>query len=153
LIDALASRRRVVHLGGRQGLGEGVWEMLSDEARRATDIALWKQVRDVVRAAFDAAAFDAVVGDLSAAAGDRITGDAVKVVEVTGKRVGLNEGERSSVLKHLIDGGDLSRYGLHSAITRTAQDVDSYDRATDLERAGGRVIELDTASWRELQAA
>jgi hypothetical protein len=36
--------------------------------------------------------------------------------------------------------------------TRTAEDAADYDRATELEAAGGRVIELAAAEWRSLAA-
>jgi hypothetical protein len=72
------------------------------------------------------------------------------VVEVTAKRFGLTEPERGQVLRHLVDGGDLSRYGLANALTRASQDVESYDRATDLERLGGMIVELPRQAWQEL---
>jgi hypothetical protein len=75
------------------------------------------------------------------------------VVEVTATRFGLNETERKSVLDHLIRGGDLSQYGLHNAITRTAEDLDDYDRASDFERFGGQIIELPANEWRQIAEA
>ena len=41
------------------------------------------------------------------------------------------------MLRHLIEGGDLSAYGLVNAVTHFAQDVDDYDRATEFEALGG----------------
>jgi hypothetical protein len=55
-------------------------------------------------------------------------------------------------MRHLIEGGDLSAWGLGNAITRSAQDVDSYDRATELEAVGGKVIELSPSEWRSVQS-
>ncbi len=55
-------------------------------------------------------------------------------------------------MQHLIRGGDLSAWGLANAITRTAEDAADYDRATELEVAGGRVIELGPADWKALAA-
>lgn len=78
--------------------------------------------------------------------------DVVQVIERFGKKLGISEGEQKGVLQHLIQGGDLSKYGVHSAITRYAQDVDDYDRATDLEKAGARVIELPRNEWISLAA-
>ena len=48
--------------------------------------------------------------------------------------------------------GDLSVWGLANAVTRTAEDVADYDRATELEATGGRVIELPRADWRAIAA-
>lgn len=143
---------RKYHLGARADLGEEVYKLLSADTRRKTDEALWGQIRDVVTAAFDRAQFDAVVEQLKAATEDPIE-DPVKVVDVTVERFGMNESEKGSILKHLIEGGDLSRYGLHAAITRAAEDLPDYDRASEFERFGGQVIELKREEWRELQLA
>src|SRR5262245_27225407 len=82
----------------------------------------------------------------------RIDADPVAVVEVAAGRFDLNEAERTSVLTHLIRGGDLSQWGLANAVTRAAQDSESFDRATELEAAGGRVIELAPSDWKALAA-
>ena len=84
---------------------------------------------------------------------DKITGDVPKVVEVTAKRLGLNETEGKSVLRHLIEGGDLSRFGMFNAITRMSADVESYDRASELEVIGPQVIELAKDDWKVLAEA
>lgn len=65
----------------------------------------------------------------------------------------IRRGERESIFKHLIEGGSLTQYGLHGAITRAAQDVASYDRATELEYLGARVVELPRAEWARLNEA
>ena len=65
----------------------------------------------------------------------------------------LNEGERSGLLRHLIEGGDLSAYGLVNAVTHFAQDVDDYDRATEFEALGGRLLEQSKAEWDTLAEA
>ena len=75
------------------------------------------------------------------------TVDLAAVVDVTADKFALADSEKDSVLTHLINGGDLSAYGLSAAITRASQDVDDYDRASDLERVGGEVIELDPKQW------
>jgi hypothetical protein len=42
---------------------------------------------------------------------------------------------------------------LHAAVTRAAEDVESYDRASQLEVLGGEIIELAKSDWRELAMA
>lgn len=142
------------HVGARHELaGDDLYHLLTDETRRATDKAVWLQVRDVVKGAFDEAKFDARCNELAGLAEQKIDGDPVKVVELTAKRFSLNEQERGGVLRHLIEGGSLTRYGLLSAVTRAAQDVPSYDRAYDLEKLGGRIIDLPQSEWQELAKA
>jgi hypothetical protein len=145
---------RKTHLGARHELaGDQLYTLRSDQTRRLTDAALWAQVRDVLRNAFDEKNFEALILKAAETAEQKITGDPVKVVDLSAKKFGLNEGEKTSVLRHLIEGGDLSRYGLYNAITRTAEDLDSYDRATDFEHLGGKVIELPRNQWEELAKA
>ena len=143
------------HVGSRNALtdGEQVRHLLSDATKRATDKAIWMQVRDVVRGAFDEAKFKATTDKMAGLAQDKIEGDVVKVVEFGSKQFGFTETEGKSVLKHLIEGGDLTRYGLFNAVTRTAQDLDSYDRATEFEAMGGKIIELPKNDWQRMAKA
>lgn len=144
---------RKYHVGQRADIGEEVYALLSDSTRRLTDAALWAQIGDVVRGAFDRAQFDATCDKLAGAAEDKIGGDPVKIVDVTARRYMMSGSEQSSVLQHLIRGGDLTRYGLHAAITRAAEDLDNYDRASQFEQLGGKIIELPRNEWEELAKA
>lgn len=146
---------RKYHVGRRADIGEEMFALLSDQTRRLSDAALWAQTRDVVKAAFEKAVFDATVDRIQATTDDKIGKDAdvTKVVEVARRKLDLTETEGRSVLQHLIRGGDLSKYGLLNAITRTAEDLDSYDRASELERIGGRVIELPKTDWLAIAEA
>ena len=146
-----------VHLGKTLGGGSeaDVWEFLSDATKEKSDAALWAQVNDLVEKAMDGTVFNRLVQNLSDARTDDIdtTADIPAVVEVTAKRFGLNQDEQAGVLQQLIRGGDLTRYGLHAAVTRHSHDVDSYDRASELEEAGGRIIELPRHQWAEIATA
>ena len=82
-----------------------------------------------------------------------LTGDPVKTVEVLANRYTLNETERTGVLRHLIVEGDLSAYGLVNAVTHYSQEVEDYDRATEFEALGGRLIDLPAKDWKELAQA
>lgn len=154
MIISERSQRRY-HVGARHDItGEEVYAMLSQETRAQTDKALWMQIGDMVTAAFDRARFDAQIDKLKAAMEDRIEGDPAKVVEITAKKFGMTDGERGSVLRSLIQGGDLSRYGLQWAVTHACQGAEfSYDRATEFEAIGGKIIELPKREFMELAKA
>jgi len=149
------SSMRKYHVGkGHNGGEDSVSEFFRDETREADDKAFFLKVQDVIRAAFSETLFKQQVDKYRVAAGLRIEGNPVKVVEVTAKRMGLSDGERSSVLRNLIEGSDLSQWGLINAITATAKDDSlDYDRATVLERMGGEVIELPAADWKAIATA
>lgn len=147
----IGTNLRKYHTGQRAALSDEVYALLTDDTKRATDQAVWMQVRDLVKAAFDKAKFDATIKRLGEATQDQIPAEqAVEVVERVGRRFSFNEGERKGILARLIEGGDLTRYGLHSAITRHSQDEGIvYDRATEMERIGGELIELPRGEWAQ----
>lgn len=150
MISGTALKR--FHLGRGIEADQAV-EIYRDETIEADDRAFWLKVRDVIANAMDEAAFARAVDRMRETTEQPIEGDVVKVVEQAQRTLKLSDGERSSVLTHLIQGGDMSRYGLLNAITRASQDVDDYDRATELERMGGQVIELPRKEWTRIALA
>ena len=97
----------------------------------------------VTKASFDSTHIDALVAKFQGANEQKIPVQrATEVVEVVGKKFSWTDVERKGIFARLIENGDVSRYGLHSATTRYSADVESYDAATKLERDGGRIIEL-----------
>ena len=119
----------------------------------AIDDAFKLKLRDLVQNAIGIATFRNAVGDLKIAKTSLITGNPVKAVELTAKLIGLNESESGLVLSHLIRSGDLSKFGMLNAVTRSAEDVESYDRATEIERFGSSVLYLPSTTWREVATA
>jgi hypothetical protein len=67
-------------------------------------------------------------------------------VEVLSNDFKYSTTESSGILDHLIRGGDFSAYSLSNAITRTSQDLDDYDRATELERERSRILSLPSSA-------
>lgn len=148
----IGTNLRKYHTGKRAELSDEVFALLTDETKRKTDDAVWSQTRDLVRAAFDQAKFDATLKKLGDAAKDVVPAEqAVEVVERVGRKFNLLEGERKGVLARLIESADLTRYGLHAAVTRYSQEQTiNYDRATELERIGGDLIELPSRDWNRV---
>lgn len=144
---------RKYHVGKQHDLGENIVEMLSNETLQKSNEALRLTVTDVVKGAFDEARFNALADKIEGTVSDSIDGDPVKVVELGRRKLNLTVDEGTSVLRHLIEGGQLNRFGLYNAITRASQDVESYDRASELERVGGALIDLPKGEWQELAQA
>lgn len=143
----IGSNMRKYHTGKRAELSDEVYALLTDETKKASDKAVWMQTRDLVKGAFAQASFDALLAKLGAAAAEPIAAEhVVEVVERVGRRFSLSGDERKGVLACLIRDGDLSRYGMHAAVTRFSQDdAVTYDRATELERIGGDIIADEAA--------
>ena len=143
------------HVGRNYITGDdGAYELFSDETRRLSDRALIAQIGDVVKTSVNEAKFALVVDRFAETLKRPIEGDPVKATEILAKQVSLNEMERVSVLQHLISGGTLTQYGLINAVTATAQSNDlSYDRATQLEAIGGKMIDMPVSDWRSIATA
>ena len=130
---------------------EEVCRFFTDRTRELTDAALWAQVRDLAVGALKGDVFEAIVQDIRASREESIT-EVAPTVERLGERKGLAAHEQAGVLNHLIQGGDLSKFGLSNAVTRFSQDVESYDRASQLEQLGGEVITLPQSEWALIAA-
>ncbi len=152
LIANDASMRRY-HVGRSGAEGDFATEFFKNETRMADDKAFWLKVRDVIEGSFKRDVFERIVQRMQLATAEKISGDIEAVIEVTQEKLGLNETERHSVLRHLIQGGDLTKWGLVNAVTRTAEDAKDYDRATEIERLGGVVLELPRHDWQRIAEA
>jgi len=138
------------HLGVRAEHSDEVYALLTNQTLKVSDAALMGQLRDIIAGTLTVDRFDRTVEQLQRAADDKLDADVVKIVEQVGRKFSVTEGEQKGILQRLIEGADLSRYGLHSAITRFSADVDNYDRATELERMGGDVVQLPQGEWKQL---
>jgi hypothetical protein len=145
---------RKFHVGRREELaGESYRELLTNETKMLRDRAYWAEVRDVALGAFQMSVFEAEVQKLAGAAATPITGKIDRVIEVTQAKFSLTGDEASSILDHLVRSGNLSKYGLHAAVTRASQDLDSYERASEFEKLGGDIIDLPDSEWRVIAEA
>lgn len=132
---------------GRKGLGDmdsdEAREFFSDETRKADDKAFWMKVGDMMKHTLSREKFDEIIARLNKTTEVEIEAAQVtEVVEVMQEKFAWQEEEKSSVLAHLIKGGDLTQYGLLNAVTRTAEDLESYDRAIEFEKQGGEIMLL-----------
>lgn len=141
-----------IHLGRRVD-ADGAGRVFRDETREADDKAFIMALGDVVRAAVSETTFQALVAQMSEATEGPKLANVAAAVEVLAKNEKLGETEASSVLQHLAEGGDLSRWGLLNAVTRTAEDVESYDRASELEALGGKILQYGPRQWEQVALA
>lgn len=143
---------RKAHVGRAAKALEDSFNVYTDETLEAEDKAFMLKLRDTTLAALEEARFAQIVGRLQDTTNARITGRVQDVIELTGKAFDLSQNEQDDILNYLIQGGDLSLYGLTNAITRASQDVDSYDRATALEGIGWQVATMPANQWKEINA-
>lgn len=144
---------RVHHVGRRISAEEDLNSIFSDETRRADDTALMLKVRDTVLAALDEVHFAKQIEKLQALATGAKLADPVAAVQVLSKKMDFSDTEGTDILRQLIEGADLTPYGVLNAVTFQAHAAPSFDRAIDFEAAGGKMIEFTKADWKEITEA
>lgn len=144
------------HLGARRSEFGKLEALVSDDSRRLQEQAFWASLKDVIMGLLKGDFLQNAIGALQQSAQKQITGVPVKSVEVLQKKLQLTEGEKDRVIEHLLgdlNGGGLNQYGMINALTRTAQDVDSYDRAVSLEAMAGNLLVMPARDWHEVAVA
>lgn len=107
--DAATKRNHI----GRATDAEENFQLYSEKTLAADDHAFLLKVQDTVRAAAEEARFAQVVGMMrEAAAVPMNTADVPGVVKLASRQFGLTDSEGEGILQHLIEGHDLSLYGL-----------------------------------------
>lgn len=134
------AQTRRTHIG-RVNEADENFQLFSQETLAADDHAFAMKIKDTVMAAVDETRFTRVVGMMREATTVQMnTTDIPGVVRLASKDFNITEEESTGVLQRLIEGKDLTLYGLSNAVTRFSQDVDSYDRATALEGIGYNIV-------------
>ncbi len=141
---------RQYHVGRRIADNEALW---ADDTKQADDKAVLLKARDMVKAAVEEGPFLERVNNLRQLDERKITADPVKAVEVLAKKIGATESESSGILRSLVEGHSLTAWGLTNAVTAQAHEAPSYDRAVELESAGGILIDLPANDWKEILEA
>lgn len=153
MVSAEMSKRRN-HVGRVLELEEDEHvQIYGEDTIRADDAAFLLKIRDSVRYFLNQSSIDTQIERLRISAGMEVSGGATKNVEVLAQKTRLLKEEQTSVLEHLLRGGDLSAYGYANAVTRTAQDTEDYDRATELEVIGGQIIGWSARTWKDVEEA
>ncbi len=144
------------HVGANEAEDEIYSEVLKDSTKAITDQAYWLRVRDVVEATATREYFDREVNKMKAAAGQPITQYNLPIlVQRTAREIGglnLTDRLRQTITENLMQGAHgagSSKWGLANAFTYAAHSVPdlSYDDATDLERAGAKIVTMADKSW------
>ena len=144
---------RAYHLGKALGLEDNAREIYRNETIKADNKAFWMKIQDTVRASVDQVSFDKTVKEMQRTMGMEMEADPVTVIERAQKRFLFSDSETSLVTRHLLGESDFSAFGLLNAVTRTAQDLPDYDRATEFERFGGQILELSPSDWNHMARA
>lgn len=148
IINDAQTRRNHV---GRTNETDESFQLYSEETLMAEDKAFVLKIQDTVRAAVDEARFSQVIGMMKTAKQAAMnTQDVPGIVRLASREFHITDDESTGVLQHLIEGNDLTLYGLSNAITRHSQDIENYDRATELESIGYNILSMPQRQWNRI---
>ena len=145
--DAQTRRNHV----GRVNEASENYQLYSEKTLEADDKAFAMKIQDTVRAVVDEVRFTRVVNMMREAKDAPMNTAAVpSIVKLVSKDFHITDDESSGVLQRLIEGNDLTLYGLSNAVTRHSQDVKDYDRATALEGIGYNILSMPARQWSRI---
>ena len=134
--DLVAER----HVGGKMEADAD----LSAETIAAWNKAFFSEVHDHVRNAFDPEKFQIVLDRLNGAARDNVE-DGVIATEALQVCYDLSEAAKAQIRNVFFRSGDLTRYGLVTALSEAAAADVGAEEAVAMEQAGGELAQLDMA--------
>ena len=136
---------------GRVNEASENYQLYSEKTLEADDKAFAMKIQDTVRAVVDEVRFTRVVNMMREAKDAPMNTAAVPgIVKLVSKDFHITDDESSGVLQRLIEGNDLTLYGLSNAVTRHSQDVKDYDRATALEGIGYNILSMPARQWSRI---
>lgn len=151
----METKFRRAHLG-RSTSEREVQEILTAETRSLSNQALLGTIRDYLSHTMKPEIFNTAMDRMRDAAKREIKNfDLEEVVEVTMSTVGVSgKNVRDGIVQALADGNQnagLTQWGLMNSFTAAAKmpSID-YDTATDLERAGGQILNLTKTQWTRI---
>jgi hypothetical protein len=151
----MQSKFKQAHLG-QSRYERNVQELLTDRTKELNDVAFFATVRDYLFSTMQPQVFEKEINKMREAVGAPITNyDLEQVVELSMNRVGIrNETAKKGILHALASGNEgagLNKWGLANSFTKAAQMEElDYETSTELERAGGDIIELTQKDWRRI---
>ena len=139
--DAQTRRNHV----GRVNEATENYQLYSDKTLEADDKAFAMKIQDTVRAVVDEVRFTSVVNMMREAKDARMnTTNVPGIVKLVSRDFHITEEESSGVLQRLIEGNDLTLYGLSNAVTRHSQDVEDYLPSLPGQMSGEKKATKDT---------
>tara|TARA_B100000519_G_scaffold123690_1_gene106883 strand:- start:415 stop:1512 length:1098 start_codon:yes stop_codon:yes gene_type:complete len=139
---------RKTHIGTK--LSES-YDLLSTETLIADAHTLKLAIRDIVKNTANEVLFLSNVKKMKELSESSEMNKPNESIKILAKQYGLAENEQEGVLASLIKGGDLTAWGMLNAVTDYSKKADSYERATELERIGGKILDLNPNQWKVLQ--
>jgi len=139
IINQLGNRK--YHAGKTVEDTDSAYELYSDETMALDNATYFSKAKDIIKATVNEIDFERICGQLRTAKNVPMGENPMATVEFLADRYVLSKQEKASVLMHYLRDEGQSLYGLTNAVTRTAQEADSYNRSVELEKIGGVLLQ------------
>jgi hypothetical protein len=139
------------HIGAAiEGDGQVTYAEDTLEANlKAIKLQLRDSMNDVVKSFKDGS----FVEELQKSGDSSRVKEPAKAIEATAKLFNLTDKETDTAKISWGKLNDYSKWGMMNAITEVANTHDSYDRASELEIIGGKIIAMPTYEWDKIALA
>ena len=139
------------HVGSAiEGDGEITFEEDTIEANLK---AIKLQLRDSMNSVMQSFKDGTFIEEIKKASEGTPVKQPMKAVEATAKLYGLTEKERETATISFARLGKYNKWGMMNAITDVANTSESYDRASELEVFGGKILTLSNTQWDSIALA
>ena len=140
--------KRKKHLGRVTAEGEIDY---ADDTIASDNETLSLKLRDIVKLCADESEFETRCTAMTEAADSTLYQSPerpLKAVELITDKFDLSEWESENVHEAYLRGQDYSKWGMLNAVTSVANNEKvPYDRASKLEKIGGRILQLNRDQW------
>lgn len=138
------------HRGGRM-INNAEYTLISDETRRLEDQVIWSQATDIITGLANPETVAKLGATIREANQTEKVVNPTEAVDVVAKELGIREAEKTGVLESFLQDGIYSKWGMVNAVTEQANRDDiSYDRATELEAIGGKILAMPERQWERI---
>ena len=139
------------HVGSSiEGDGEITYEADTMEANLK---AIKLQLRDSMNGVMNSFKDGTFIEELTKASAGTPVNKPMKAVEATAKLYGLTDEEKEKATISFARLGKYNKWGMMNAVTELANTAESYDRASELEIFGGKILTLPNSQWDSIALA
>lgn len=150
-INAVEYKRS--HRGGKL-INDAEYTIISDETRRLEDQVIWSAASDIITGLSNPETVARLGNDIRQANQTEKVVNPTEAVDAVARELGIRESEKTGVLESFLTDGIHNKWGMVNAITEQANNEEiGYDRATELEALGGKLLNMSDSQWNRIAVA
>lgn len=128
------------------------YDLFQDDTIQAEIDSLRLRMRDILTYELSEETFKIEMEKMRASADDKIF-SVQKTVENVTKRFNISNKFQDYLISNMVEEGNLNRWGLSNSITALAKEFDSADIQYEMEKIGGKIIDLSKSEWALINVA